>query len=64
MYRKDRMGRVGGGVAAYVHEDIVAIRRDNIEFDNIAVMWLELQLTNITLLLCVIYRPPNCPVDF
>jgi hypothetical protein len=63
LHRKDRE-RLCGGVAAYVHSDIITVRRLDIESLDIEAMWLELRILNNKIMLCVAYRPPNESVDF
>lgn len=63
LFRKDRDGW-GGGVAAYVNSDIITVRRSEIEIHDIETMWLELQLLNTKIIVCVAYRPPNSSVEF
>ena len=64
IFRLDRLGRIGGGVAAYVSNSIAAIRRDDLEEPNLEALWLELRNRNKKLLLCVCYRPPGAPAAF
>lgn len=64
LFRKDRIGRTGGGVAAYIHENIIVVRKTELEADNIEAMFLELRLPKAVVMLCVIYRPPNESVEF
>jgi len=64
IFRLDRVGRIGGGVAAYISNSIAAIRRNDLEQPNLEAMWLELRNGNKKFLLCVCYRPPDALVGF
>ena len=55
-YRKDRPVHRGGGVLAWVSNDISCKRREDIEIDGIELMWLEVRCANYKLLLGVGYR--------
>ena len=64
IYRLDRLDRGGGGVAAYIKNDIYVKRRDDLQLDNIELLWLELKVDKSHCLLGVVYRPPDSPVSF
>ena len=64
IYRKDRFGQHGGGVAMYCHDSLHVRRRHDLEADHLEVMWLELGSGHQTLLLGCLYRPPNKPVAY
>ena len=59
------MAKLGGGVMAFVHEDLVVKRRSDLEDDNVEVMWLEVNPHKSKKLLCVagVYRPPSSNLD-
>ena len=61
LYRRDRRGRCGGGVALYVLESAIAAceRLKNVESDN-EDLWIKVQLKedNRTLTISSMYRPP------
>ena len=61
LIRKDRIGRVGGGVCIYVKTEISYIVRTDITTTPlIACAWIELTgLHNTNTLVCCIYRPPD-----
>jgi len=44
-FRLDR-NRHGGGVLAYVKNDIFCVRRFDYETDDVKILWLELKTTN------------------
>jgi hypothetical protein len=58
-YCKDRKDRIGGGVVAYVSENIVSKRLRELEPPDIDLMWIELKLSGKKVLLGVGYRPPR-----
>ena len=60
LYRCDRGARVGGGVALYPHEKlpITNVKTYDDKYCQVLICTSELQKT----LLCVLYRPPECPV--
>ena len=60
----NRIGRIGGGVALYVKQYILAERKKEYELNGLEAMWHELRICNKRLLLCTCYRPPNVGVDF
>ena len=68
IFRRDR-GRGDepwGGVALYVSNDFVAIRKEQFELDSIELLCVELTVMNCKTILCVslCYRPPNARVEF
>ena len=60
MNRRDREGRRGGGVAAYIHKDIstdvLTFIGDKPEYE---LLWLQLKGTFRTITLGIIYHPPK-----
>ena len=65
IFRRDRKGKQGGGVAAYVKSSVPCVRRNDYEKDNIEALWIELPLRNIkNVLLCVLYRPPDSKTEW
>ena len=55
LIRKDR-NCFGGGVLVYISEGLRAIRREDLEFPNGELVWIELSFPRFKLLLCVVYR--------
>ena len=53
--RKDR-NSFGGGVLVYVSENLYFTRRNDLEFPNGELVWLEICFPNYKILLCVVYR--------
>ena len=49
----------GGGVMCYVSDTLPAKRRQDLEFQQMEVLWLEVFSKNQKLVLGVIYRPPK-----
>lgn len=44
LFRKGRDGR-NGGIVAYVRDDILVTRRDDLEIDSVEGLWLEIVVT-------------------
>ena len=64
-FRKDRQYDQGyGGVLAWVSNDLVAKRRNDLELESLEAMWLEIRSCNKIFLLCTVYRPPNSRIEF
>ncbi len=59
IFRRDRLIRRGGGVAAWVSNRLVAQRLPELENPNIESLWLKIRSQNSIFLTCVIYRPPS-----
>jgi len=59
LFRMDR-NRHGGGVLAYVKNDISCVHRFDFESDNVEVLWLGLRIANLRCLhIAVCCLPPN-----
>ncbi len=58
-FRKDRPSDNHGGILVYVKEHIPAIRRTDLEPQNLECLWVELRLKRKRVLLGTFYRPPN-----
>ena len=59
-FRKDRTENKGGGIIVYVKESSNCTRREDLESDELEHVWLELkQPHSKSLLLCILYRPPD-----
>ena len=65
LYRKDREGRVGGGVALYVREGIHSSKIEKVtELDSLLEMlWVEITGPNGNLTVGVCYRPPDQKIE-
>lgn len=58
-YRKDRLGRTGGGVLIAVRNDIIATHLEYLDVDA-ELIWISLQMVNSKPIhICCFYRPPN-----
>lgn len=62
LFRKDRPGRNGGGIAVYVahsHKGSPLLAQVNFTYtiDNIEALWLDIQIYNLKFLLACVYRP-------
>ena len=56
--RKDRQGKLGGGILIYISNTIIYKRRYDLENTNIEAIWIEICLPNSTpILYCSAYRP-------
>ena len=58
MYRKDR-NRRGGGILVYVSEDVLSVRRWDLEDQAIEALWIEVKMRKRRVLICNLYRPPG-----
>ena len=58
LFRKDRT-RYGGGVAIYVRATLSAVRRHDLEIDNIELIWIEFKTEKKSNLVGCCYRPPG-----
>ena len=62
LFRKDRKGRCGGGVALYVNQELnhTLCNIDDARFGNLEVCTIKIQpLRARALIICCIYRPPS-----
>jgi exonuclease III len=61
-FRKDRKDKRGGGVCAYVTNNIIANRLTDLEPTDSDLMWIELSIQRKKVIVGVCYRPPgqNC----
>jgi len=62
--RRDRTHGIGGGVAAYFANHLVAKRRSDLERNNVEVMWSEVSSANNKFLFTACYRPPKMQMFF
>ena len=67
IFRQDRLHKKGGGVCAFVKKVLkVTIINEltNISESNFQQLWIKLQNKKMkTIIICVIYRPPDCPLN-
>ena len=61
IYRRDRVNKSGGGVMAYINDNLNVIRRTDLENQEVEVIWLEVCpfKSKRSLLIASIYRPPS-----
>ena len=57
--RKDRPNTRGGGVALYITQSLAFKRRNDLENNNLELLWVEVKVHKQTLLCGVCYRAPN-----
>jgi hypothetical protein len=56
--RKDR-DTFGGGVAAYLSNNLAYVRRHDLEMLDTECLWLQVNTSSTKFLIAVVYRPPN-----
>ena len=61
IFRRDWQIKNGGGVLAFVNDELYAIRRMDLEDSNLEILWLETApfKSKRSFLLAGIYRPPS-----
>ncbi|CAB3980238.1 RNA-directed DNA polymerase from transposon BS [Paramuricea clavata] len=60
LLRKDRSGNWGGGIVAYVRHEISFHRRTDLESNDLEIVWLEINHSNMKpILVAGVYRPPD-----
>ena len=60
LFRKDRVDRIGGGVAFYVRNGIEVTPEDTLNNSQIEALFLSLKCpTRSPFIICCMYRPPN-----
>ena len=58
--RKDREGRLGGGVAVYINSDFHMRHRQDLDVRGLECLWTEVSMSkNRTILIGTFYRPPD-----
>lgn len=66
LYRLDRLHKKGGGVCAYIRKEIKVTSLKELSQTSetyFQQLWINLQINKSkSLLLCVSYRPPDCPL--
>ena len=62
--RKNRMGKSGGGILVYVNNSLQAKRREDLEADELEILWLEVcpYKSSRSLFIGGVYTPPSCRV--
>jgi hypothetical protein len=56
--RRDREGRLGGGIAIDTSNLLVVKQRPDLEIAGLKLLWIEIRLNQNHFLCCVCYRPP------
>ena len=60
MFRRDRIGKSGGGIIVYWRDKYDCSRRQDLEPPDIESVWIQLNIVNSqNLLICYIYRPES-----
>jgi len=63
--RKDRVGKIGGGLLCYIKDAITYERRNDLENSDIEIIWLEVKYaTSKNILTGFFYRPPSANSDW
>jgi hypothetical protein len=67
LYRQDRLNKRGGGVCAYIRNDIKVSKLKEISSvseNYFHQLWLKLQSKKLkSIVICISYRPPECPLS-
>ena len=67
LYRQDRINKRGGGVCAYIRNDIKVSKLKEISSvseNYFHQLWLKLQSKKLkSIVICISYRPPECPLS-
>ena len=66
LHRKDRQGKLGGRILAYVNENLCVRRRLDLETNDIEALWLEVypHKSKRSLLISGVYRPPSVKQEY
>ena len=63
--RRDRVGKLGGGLLIYIASHIIYKRRNDLEQSDVENIWIEIKFPhNKPLLINFAYRPPNSNQDW
>lgn len=64
LIREDRIDRVGGGVAIYIHKNYYFTKYSFLtcRHDVVENLWITLKYKRLTFIVGVVYRPPSCSV--
>ena len=58
LYRRDRCGRRGGGVAIYVRDCLAVEELDFANVDGVEQLWLSVIIGRVKVAVGIVYRPP------
>lgn len=65
LHRKDREGKLGGGILIYTSNRLNVLRRGDLEANSLEIMWIEIfNVNRKPILLGYVYRPPNSRADW
>ena len=63
-FRKDRgPNKSGGGVILYVKDNINVSRRDDLDFDDLEGIWVQIKINGKQILFGIFYIPPKSTQD-
>lgn len=63
--RRDRKGKIGGGLVCYIREKISYKRRCDLEDKDMEIIWIEIvHSTARNILIGFVYRPPNSKANW
>ena len=51
-------------MAIYVKEQVVCVRRTDLEVKNLECIWIQVKMRGRNILICGMYRPPNATVSY
>lgn len=63
-YRKDREGRLGGGVAIYLRSGLFSHKRMNLFHNDLEALCIEVTSKHHKFLISGYYRPPNTGIEY
>ena len=64
IFRKDRKHSLGGGVCIYVKENFIVKIREDLMFDEVEAVRVDINIGSTCYLVCCIYRPPSSTVAY
>ncbi|XP_046844828.1 uncharacterized protein LOC124438678 [Xenia sp. Carnegie-2017] len=66
LHRKDRIGKKGGGIIAYLNEKVIASHRRDLELDDLETHCLQIcpHKSKTPILISGVYRPPSANKDY
>ena len=62
-YRCDRVGRIGGGVAIYIKNEIYSEELTNLGNNIVESIWVKIHVKGVDILFGLFYRPPDSEHD-
>ncbi len=64
LFRRDRVGRLGGGVCIYTHHCLKIKVLNDLSHPLLEMLWLSISLSKRDIVLGCLYRPPDASVEF